>query len=306
MTYFSDSELGALPRVSEEIGPQLWSGLVAAVNGHIIRGDFAERFPEPCEDGSNPTTTDRSAMGQAVLTEVGLLAEAVLVGEPGWQEPKSTTGWPLDPKWLPPIYAVLDLIEFCFTAIAIPQVRFPHPYFRHDDLSRFDASAGRAVWVNEVNQLFARSGTAFELTAAGRIIRIGISSITERVREVRFATGDEPLDELLNRSRAKYLSSDPGIRAESLEQLWDALERTKTLGPGDKKASVKALIAEVSTSPAMEVELDLELTRLTKIGNQFRIRHHEVDKVPVDLRDIDYLFHRCFAVIAHLLKLQPS
>ena len=47
------------------------------------------------------------------------------------------------------------------------------------------------------------------------------------------------------------------------------------------------------------VELfNLEFRALTDIGNKFRIRHHETNKVDIaDIRYYDYLFNRCLSLI---------
>jgi hypothetical protein len=66
------------------------------------------------------------------------------------------------------------------------------------------------------------------------------------------------------------------VRRESLEKLWDAWERLKTLEPGkDKKASTTALLDKVSSEPMFRAYLEHEATRLTEIGNTFMIRHTE-------------------------------
>jgi len=44
---------------------------------------------------------------------------------------------------------------------------------------------------------------------------------------------------------------------------------------------------------------DIEFNTLTKIGNDFRIRHHETDKIDItDSRHYDYLFNRCLSLIS--------
>ena len=44
---------------------------------------------------------------------------------------------------------------------------------------------------------------------------------------------------------------------------------------------------------------DTEFNALTKIGNNFRIRHHETDKIEItDIRYYDYFFNRCLSLIA--------
>ncbi len=49
--------------------------------------------------------------------------------------------------------------------------------------------------------------------------------------------------------------------------------------------------------------LEDEATRLTKVGNDFMIRHTEVGKIPVaDSWQVDYLFQRMFSLVQLLLK----
>ena len=46
-----------------------------------------------------------------------------------------------------------------------------------------------------------------------------------------------------------------------------------------------------------------EFKELTTIGNDFRIRHHETNKIDiVDIRHYDYFFNRCLALIALALQ----
>lgn len=42
-----------------------------------------------------------------------------------------------------------------------------------------------------------------------------------------------------------------------------------------------------------------EFKILTDIGNKYRIRHHETNKIDIiDIRYYDYLFNRCLSLIA--------
>ena len=44
--------------------------------------------------------------------------------------------------------------------------------------------------------------------------------------------------------------------------------------------------------------LQEEFSALTKLGNRFRIRHHETDKKDIGCNEhYDYLFHRCLSVL---------
>ena len=45
-----------------------------------------------------------------------------------------------------------------------------------------------------------------------------------------------------------------------------------------------------------------EFQVLTEIGNECRIRHHEVNKVEISEEYYDYLFHRCISLIGLAIK----
>ena len=136
------------------------------------------------------------------------------------------------------------------------------------------------------------------------MIRVAPVVVREALRSTVFRTGDADLDSLLDVARAKYLDPDVNIRKESLEKLWDAWERLKTIEPGkDKKESTKALLDKAGSEVAFRQVLEREANELTGIGNTFRIRHSETNKVPVKVSEhIDYLFHRTFSLIRLLLR----
>ena len=84
------------------------------------------------------------------------------------------------------------------------------------------------------------------------------------------------------------------------EKIWDAFERIKTFYKQyDKKGSITKLIDIVSKNNAEYREMvEEEFTSLTKLGNDFRVRHHETNKKDICCKEhYDYLFHRCIAVL---------
>lgn len=84
------------------------------------------------------------------------------------------------------------------------------------------------------------------------------------------------------------------------EKIWDAFERIKTFYKQyDKKGSITKLIDIVSKKNAEYREMvEEEFTSLTKLGNDFRIRHHETNKKDICCKEhYDYLFHRFIAVL---------
>jgi hypothetical protein len=277
---------------------------VAAIRSRITAGAFGSSFPEECADGRGIVGTNAHDMGLAVLAQIPELAEAELTRSPRMHDDRFT-GWPLQDDRLPSTLAVIDLIEFCHDSVAKPIELDYHDFFSHRHL-RFDAADGQSRWRADVNALFARNGLAYEIADAGLVVRLGTPIITETVRSAIFDTGDDTLDSLLERARDKYLSADPTHRSESLEQLWDAFERAKTILDSDKKVGATKLIDRAASSPELAAALEAEARALTKIGNDFRIRHHETTQAALSPGDVDYLFDRCFALLAHLLGLNPS
>ncbi|WP_052877868.1 hypothetical protein [Thermoanaerobacter wiegelii] len=85
----------------------------------------------------------------------------------------------------------------------------------------------------------------------------------------------------------------------ALEKIWDAFERLKTFYTDDKKESVTKLIKKVAGKTAkFDALLEEEFKILTRICNEYQIRHFEIDKIQIEsLQQIDYLFYRMIALI---------
>ena len=196
----------------------------------------------------------------------------------------------------------LTLIEFSYEHIAEPCAGSFHSYWGHTHYS-YNQASGRTKFEEEVNRTFERNSMAFELKQ-GQVTRMATTGLQEALAETVFHTGDKTLDELLEDARRKLLNRDLKVRLESLEKLWDAWERLKTIEPGkDKRMKTTALLAMASIEPSFQERLKTEAKELTDIGNKFMIRHTETDKVPIgESTHIDYLFHRMFAIIRLLLK----
>lgn len=85
-----------------------------------------------------------------------------------------------------------------------------------------------------------------------------------------------------------------------MEKIWDALERLKTYYTTlDKKASAQKVVSKMASgNSAYEQLFNDEFSALTKMGNMYRIRHHETDKIDItDNRYYDYFFNRCLSLI---------
>jgi hypothetical protein len=282
--YFSDREQAPRPRTSEEIPLPVWGGIVAAINSRVKDGSFGYRFPDTCPDGEvvcGCSETDFSLALRADIPDVS---------------------WPLNSQSIPPKLAILDLIEFCFQSAGKPSQVSYHSYYKHYHLG-FNREEGKEIFREDINRIFARNGIAFELNGEGTIERLAPAGIRESLNSAQFRTGDNDLDALLEAARAKYLDADLNDRKDSLEKLWDAWERLKTLEDKDKKTGATILLNKAATEPTFRELLENEAAELTAIGNNFRIRHSETTKAPIETSEqVDYLFHRMFAMMHLLLR----
>jgi len=83
------------------------------------------------------------------------------------------------------------------------------------------------------------------------------------------------------------------------------LERLKTYYTSlDKKNSVSKIVNDMASGRDEFIKLfNNEFIALTNIGNDFRIRHHETNKIDItDNRHYDYFFNRCLSLIALALQ----
>lgn len=283
--YFSDRELGPRPQTEEEITERAWGGLFVILSQLIDTGAFGIDFPEECPDGYGVIGTDQGNFRLALSAEVHDLP------------------WPLNAGDVPPALALMDLIEFCHRHIAKPNRIYYHSFYSHYHLD-YNREEGQSEFRDNINRVFARNGLAYELQEDGSVRRLAPPVLREELAVSQFNTGDNELDNMLESARSKYLNPDPQIREESLEKLWDAWERIKTIEPGvDKKASVESLLSKAASEPTFREALRNEALELTRIGNTFRIRHSETSQIPLDRREyVDYLFHRLFSLINLVLK----
>lgn len=295
--YFSDREQSPSARTEEIISPAAWGGIVGLVQSLISTGAFGAKFPALCPDGQSPVGTDENSLSLAVLAEM-----------PGLSWPLETTervqqGFVSEMRaFAPDTLLALDFIEFCYRSVGKPIQGSHHSFFGHYHLS-YDLDEGKEAFRADINRIFSRNSLAYELGIAGQVARLVPAVLRESLSSAIFRTGDTTLDTMIEDSRTKFLNTDPAIRRESLERLWDCWERLKSLeNPSNKKLSVDSLLLKAAPEPAFRRALDTEAQALTVIGNAFHIRHTEVTQTAVtDSAHIDYLFHRLYCMIQLLL-----
>jgi hypothetical protein len=149
---------------------------------------------------------------------------------------------PIVSSEVPPTLAILDVVEFCHRNVAKPIHLDYHSFFSHHHL-KFDPDEGQEAFRDDINRIFSRNGLAYELQDNGQILRLVPEELRQALSAATFRTGDSDLDALLESARTKFLQPDPSVRRESLEKLWDAWERIKTIELGrDKKESIEAML----------------------------------------------------------------
>ena len=117
-------------------------------------------------------------------------------------------------------------------------------------------------------------------------------------------TKDKELNKLIEEAKERFLSNDKQV---GLEKLWDAYERLKThfldttiesskKKQKDKKRSSEEIVNIISENFDKDF-LNTEFKALSDIGNNYRIRHHEVGKKELISKHINYFFFRMMSLV---------
>ena len=296
MRYFSEREYGEVPRDNEEISVPAWSGIRAIIKSRLDDGSFGKQYPVECPYDTYIVATNKDHLWSAMQGDIPALKDRP---------------WELSVEELPKTTVVLDTVEFCWDCIAMPY-RDADPCFYSGrpsliyHIDGFNIELGRKEFRQAINRIFSRNGLAYQLIEGGNIERSPYTVLGEELVSVHFRTGDEELDDLLEKARVKFLDRDEEIRREALEELWDAWERLKTLKLHlNKREGIKKLLNRASgpSSPRLRARLETEASELTGIGNELRIRHSETSQEMLTKNEhIDYLFHRLFSLIQLILR----
>ena len=204
-------------------------------------------------------------------------------------------------------YALLDFIEFFAQNIKDISERWNNERYRnYQTIDCLNTSDIFNDFQEAINGIFAEAGLLYELTHEKIIERIVENSpLTSEIENNFAAVNEIGTRELLKDAVALYKTPNPAARQDSVEKIWDALERLKTYYITlDKRRSSEKIVNDMAGGNSDYVDLfNEEFKMLTRIGNKYRIRHHETDKIDItDVRYYDYLFNRCLSLIALAIK----
>lgn len=209
-------------------------------------------------------------------------------------------------------YALLDFIEYIARYIkTIKQISF-HDYFQHYHLSFVDDNTAFNEFMQGLNEVFQMTGLSYKMTENKQIERVTeLDSVVDEALEEIIKVKEPGLRELVEESVSFYKSPFPANHKIATEKIWDALERIKTVFMDDgvdKKKSSEKLIELISSGIEEFRDLfNIEYKTLTDIGNKFRIRHHETDKIDInDDRYYDYFYNRCLSLIVMSLRFMET
>lgn len=302
MEYFSDKEKGSVSRTNNDVSMIVWTGLVSYINVLVNKGYFGKDFPEECPDGRGCIGTNEDTFKAALQSEIPNLGWPLGVdpedeGRYGYRSRTKNT-------FIPDYLDVMDLLQFCYKHVALPiEGNDYHSYYGHTHIDEFDVDAGRNEFHERVNVIFARNGMAYELQKTGDIIRL-LSPELVKMMSIVNVPAEVELKLILARANSKIVNFDVQVRYDAVKELWDFWERLKSVyNPSNKKRSVTQLLDNATNTPEFRNILEDEAKYLTDIGNQYFIRHAEMNQVKIQESDhIEYLYHRMFSLIHLLMK----
>lgn len=171
-----------------------------------------------------------------------------------------------------------------------------YPYYVFDAIELFPRLSNDS-FADEINLLLKNNSIAYKL-AGGKM------ELTEMSLKIREVITEPGLKELVGQATTLYNNKSISDKQLAVEKIWDALERLKTYYSDCKPMSSEKIVDDMSNQNNKYKELfNDEFRKLTKIGNDFRIRHHETNKIDIiDNNYYDYFFHRCYALIDLALK----
>ncbi len=165
-------------------------------------------------------------------------------------------------------------------------------FAKEKDLNHSDLFKGAAKEFKEFIQNSITANEAFDLSSV-LDMNVNVELLFDNVAN----TQDIELNKLIEEAKERFFN--PNDKQVALEKLWDAFERLKTYFSQDglkKNQSADKLTTIISEHFDKEF-IDEEFTKLTKIGNNYRIRHHEMDKQELTQVHTNYFFFRMLSLI---------
>lgn len=285
--FYSDRMNGETPRTLQALATATADGLLALVMSRLDGNWLAAEFPERCPD------PDKSHIFATNVNAFEDRAQALI---PKLQTPLWHNRGDLADD------TIFDLLELVGRFVALPTEGANHGFYGHHALN-FDRRAGAKQYRDDVNEILARGGAAFEMKSDLTVAHLGPAELREALSALNPETGDAELDKLIEDGRQLVASRRSSERLVGIQSLWGALERLKTVevpGKNQKKVSAEALLAHIE-SVALRDVVRADMIAVTDLGNTFRVRHHETHIAELPKDAYDYFTGRVVTVLYVLL-----
>ncbi len=299
MTYYTERHGMRQPiEKTYTITPPMYSLLLKCCEKYTE--NIAWKYPLQCPDGHGCCGMDQEQFESDMRFEIPSL----------FRDSNDRIGVPQTIRWFGgeerteeyDQYSLLDYIEFFAQNCRDVEVGSYHSFFGHYHLTCKSTSNVFAQFQSDINSIFAKTGLLYQLTDDRIIVRIvEHSPLSPDIEKAISSVQEKGTKELLQEAISLYKRPSPQGAKDAVEKIWDALERLKTYYTSiDKKTSASKIINDMADGDTNFIDLfNTEFKALTDIGNNFRIRHHETNKVDItDLRHYDYFFNRCLSLIA--------
>jgi hypothetical protein len=292
--YFSDKELGIADRISEDISIEVWNGIVSVFEEFKSDNSFSSKFTDICSDNGRACGFDNALFEDRLKSEIPNIEVPIRRKEKNNHYDFFHQNEVTIDK-----YTALDFIQFCHKNIQEAIQDDYHEFFKHYHLTFKESKQLQKDFREKINQIFERNGIVFFINDEGLINRTIPITMKPLINQI-YNTEDKKLNELVQLAHDKFILPNIADRIHALEKIWDAFERVKTYYvEKNKKQSVNELIQLVANkNSGIEQLINDEANALTKIGNDFQIRHFETNKIEItDNKHIDYLFYRMISLI---------
>ena len=167
-----------------------------------------------------------------------------------------------------------------------------YPQYVFDAVELYNRIGGESLFEMEINTTFSRYGYRL---ASGKIQLMELFQTL-----VELPQCDTNLKLLVQQSQTFIHEKNSDGLQLALEKIWDAFERVKTeYDSMDKKKSLLKLEEKLSGGSKELIDfLDSEFSFLTKIGNEYQIRHFERNKKIFSSEEIKkYFYNRCASLV---------
>lgn len=264
---------------------------------------LAWKFPQECPDGKGICNYDAEKMDVDLKYEIpDLFRRDGMIDKPRkWH---NVFDGPHQDEYSQ--YAIFDYIEYiAFYAKDYVKGGY-HSFFGHYHYTFRETKEKANVFCDEIEEIFEKTGLLYRINENFQVERVILNGpLTKETEDLIGDVAEKGLRELLQEAISLYKRPNPNSIKDATEKLWDAFERMKTTYTElNKKESADKLINNIASGNADFADtLTEEFRVLTTIGNTYRIRHHETDKIEIsDNQHYEYFFNRCLSVVTLAIK----